>query len=90
MKLILLNGEGVYHFGSDDHLNRYEFAVLIANIFEFNPALITPATSDSMAFVARRPIHSGLKTKKIAEELDVGMLPTIECLKMIKNQIFVT
>ena len=90
MKMILLNAEGVYHFGSDDHLNRYEFAVLIANVFEFNAALITPATSDSMPFVARRPIHSGLKTKKISEELDVGTLRTIECLKMIKNQILVT
>ena len=89
MKIILLNGEGVYHFGSDDHLNRYEFAVLIANVFEFNADLITPVTSDLMSFIARRPMHSGLKTKKISEELDVGTLPTIECLKMIKNQIIV-
>ncbi|MBC8310978.1 MAG: SDR family oxidoreductase [Candidatus Marinimicrobia bacterium] len=89
MKLILLNGEGVYHFGSDDCLNRYEFAVLIATVFGFNPELITPVTSDSMSFVARRPTHSGLNTKKISEELDVTTLPTIESLKMIKNQILV-
>ena len=90
MKLILLNGEGVYHFGSDDHLNRYEFAVLIATVFGFNAELITPVASNSMPFVARRPIHSGLNTKKISEELDVVTLPTIESLKMIKNQILVT
>ena len=89
IKMILLNGEGVFHFGSDDHLNRYEFAVLIANVFELNADLITPVTSDSMQFIARRPIHSGLKTKKISEELDVGTLPTIDSLQMIKNNILV-
>ena len=90
MKIILLNGEGVYHFGSDDYLNRYDFAVLIATVFGFDTDLITPATSDSMPFIARRPAHSGLKTKKISEKLDVITRPTIECLKMIKKQILVT
>jgi len=89
MKMILLNGEGVYHFGSDDYLNRYDFAVLIATVFGFDTDLITPATSDSMSFIGRRPVHSGLKTKKISEKLDVVTLPTIECLQMIKNQILV-
>ena len=89
MKLILLNGEGVYHFGSDDYLNRYEFAVLIASVFGFNAELISPVTSDSMSFVAQRPTHSGLNTKKISEELDILTLPTIESLKMIKNQTLV-
>ena len=89
MKMILLNGEGVYHFGSDDYLNRYDFAVLIATVFGFDTDLITPATSDSMPFIARRPVHSGLKTKKISERLDVVTLPTIECLQIIKKQILV-
>ena len=89
MKMILLNGEGVYHFGSDDYLNRYDFAVLIATVFGFDTDLITPATSDSMPFIARRPFHSGLKTKKISERLDVVTLPTIECLQIIKKQILV-
>ena len=90
MKMILLNGEGVYHFGSDDYLNRYDFAVLIATVFGFDTNLIAPATSDSMPFIARRPVHSGLKTKKISEQLNVITLPTIEYLKMIRKQILVT
>ena len=87
MKMILLNGEGVYHFGSDDYLNRYEFAILIASVFGLDANLITPVTSNSIPFIARRPTHSGLGVKKISEELDVITLPTIECLKIIKNQI---
>ena len=90
MKMILLNGEGIYHFGSDDYLNRYDFAVLIATVFGFDTNLIAPTTSDLMPFIARRPVHSGLKTKKISEQLNVITLPTIEYLKMIRKQILVT
>lgn len=88
LKMILLNGEGVYHYGSDDQLNRYEFAIMIAKVFGFDDNLINPVTSDSMNFIARRPIHSGLKTNKISEVLDVVTLPTIEYLKIIKGQSF--
>ena len=87
MKVILLNAEGVYHFGSDDHLSRYDFAVLIANVFGFDTTLINPVTSDSMPFIAPRPIHSGLAIKKISDELNVITLSTIDCLNMIKKQI---
>ena len=90
MKVILLNAEGVYHFGSDDHLSRYDFAVLIANVFGFDTTLINPATSDSMPFIAPRPTHSGLAIKKISDKLDVTTLSTINCLNMIKKQILVT
>jgi dTDP-4-dehydrorhamnose reductase len=87
MKVILLNAEGVYHFGSDDHLSRYDFAVLIANVFGFDTTLIIPVTSDSMPFIAPRPTHSGLSIKKISDELNVITLSTIDCLNMIKKQI---
>jgi dTDP-4-dehydrorhamnose reductase len=89
MKVILLNAEGVYHFGSDDYLSRYDFTVLIANIFGFDTTLINPVTSDSMPFIAPRPIHSGLAIKKISDELDVITLSTIDCLNMIKKQILI-
>ena len=90
MKVILLNAEGVYHFGSDDHLSRYDFALLIANVFGFDTTLINPVTSDSMPFIAPRPTHSGLAIKKISDELDVTTLSTINCLNMIKKKILVT
>ena len=86
LKMILLNGEGVYHYGSDDNLSRYEFAVMIAEVFGLKSNLINPVISDSMNFIARRPAHSGLKTNKVSEMLDVVTLPTIEYLKMIKDQ----
>ncbi|MBT7376717.1 MAG: SDR family oxidoreductase [Candidatus Marinimicrobia bacterium] len=89
MKVILLNAEGIYHFGSDDHLSRYDFAVLIAKVFGLDSTLINPVTSDSMSFIAPRPVHSGLATKKITNELDVLTLSTNDCLKMIKKQILV-
>jgi len=90
MKVILLNAEGIYHFGSDDHISRYEFAVLISKVFGFDTTLIKPITSDSFPFIAPRPVHSGLVTRKITDELDVITLSTNNCLRIIKKQILVT
>ena len=90
IKVILLNAEGIYHFGSDDYLSRYEFAILIANVFGFDATLINPVTSDLMPFLAPRPVHSGLAIKKITDELDVIILSTHDCLRMIKKQILAT
>ena len=90
LKMILLNGEGVYHYGSYDSMSRYEFAVMIAEVFGLNSNLINPVISDSMNFIARRPAHSGLKTNKVSEILDVVTLPIIEHLKMMKDQALLT
>jgi len=89
LQVILLNAEGIYHFGSDDCLSRYDFAIKIATVFGFDAKLVNPVSSDTMPFLAQRPTHSGLNINKITDELDVITLPTIDCLKMIKREMLV-
>ena len=84
--------EGVFHYGSDDYLSRYDFAIKIAEIFQLNSQLILPiATKELMqnikTYIARRPLHSGLRTNKIADCLDVPIYSTEYSLQILKKYL---
>ena len=84
LKCIVLNTEGIYHYGSDDNVNRYEFALMIARTFDFDESLINPILTEDLNQLAPRPKHSGLCTDKIQSELDVKVYPIQYCLDQIK------
>lgn len=84
LKCIVLNSEGIYHYGSDDNINRFEFACMIARTFDFDETLINPILTEDLNQLAPRPKHSGLCTDKIQSELDVKIYPTQYCLDQIK------
>jgi len=85
MELLNQDASGVYHYGSKNVLNRYEFARLIANVYELDESLIIPISTKELNQPAKRPLKSGLKTDKI--QRDLGIQPTelvsdIEKMKM--------
>ena len=86
---IILNTEGIYHYGSDDYLSRYEFAIIIAEVFGFDKSLILPIDTKSLldkvkSYTAERPVNSGLKADKIESELNISTYSTEYSLKKIK------
>ena len=55
-------------------MSRYQFATLIAEIFELDSSLILQLDTEELSrniptYIAKRPRHSGLKTFKIEEEI---------------------
>ena len=70
-QLIQFDAKGVYHYGSADILNRYEFACLIANVYELNDSLIEPITTKELNQPAKRPLKCGLKTDKIKKDFNI-------------------
>ena len=89
---IILNTEGIYHYGSDNYLSRYEFSMEIANIFELDNSLITSIdtkqlTQDIPSYIAKRPRHSGLNTFKIENEIGLTAYSTDYSLTMLKNSL---
>jgi len=84
MSCIILNAGGIYHYGSEDYLNRYQFAMMIAHTFKFDSSLIHPIQTLDLKQPALRPENSGLRTDKIHEELNVKIYPTQYCLNQIK------
>ena len=90
---IILNLEGIYHYGSDDYISRYDFAISIAKSFNFNTNLITPTDTKQLSqsfptYIAKRPKHSGLKTLKIENELGLSTYSTTYSLNMIKKSLY--
>ena len=86
---IILNTEGIYHYGSDDYLSRYEFAIIIAEVFGLDKSLLLPIDTKSLLdkvkyYTAKRPANSGLKVDKIERELNISTYSTEYSLKKIQ------
>jgi dTDP-4-dehydrorhamnose reductase len=51
----------VIHIGSQEVVSRYQFALMVANIFELDKTLIIPCKNDDVpSWVAKRPTKGGL------------------------------
>jgi dTDP-4-dehydrorhamnose reductase len=86
-KMIELDKYGLYNIGGKDFLNRYEFAVIIADYFNLSKELIIPITTDELKQPAKRPLKSGLITIKAETELGYKPHSIIEALAVIKKQL---
>jgi dTDP-4-dehydrorhamnose reductase len=54
--LILANhGSGIFHLGGPERINRYDFGLLLAEIWGLNPALICPSRQAEVTMPAARP-----------------------------------
>jgi dTDP-4-dehydrorhamnose reductase len=74
---------GIVHWGDADYLNRFDFAIKIAEKFELNSKLIKPITTTELHQPAPRPLKSGLKSDKLIEVLDVVPPSIDDCLDAI-------
>ena len=72
-KSILLDLTGIYNYGSNDFISRYDFALFIADYFNFNNSLITPIKTHELQQVAKRPLKTGLICDNIQKTLDIEL-----------------
>ncbi|OPY58872.1 MAG: dTDP-4-dehydrorhamnose reductase [Pelotomaculum sp. PtaU1.Bin035] len=64
-ELVENDKEGIYNIAGPELLNRYDFAVLAAEIFELDRSLIIPVATEELGQQAIRPLRGGLKIDKI-------------------------
>ena len=61
---------GVFHIGSSDYVNNFEFAKEIANVFGHDKDLIQETLFKEIFYeknlIAKRPLNTTLNTKKIS------------------------
>jgi dTDP-4-dehydrorhamnose reductase len=81
------NVKGLYNYGGADYLNRFEFAQIIADIFNLDKTLILPISTTSLNQVALRPLKGGLKTEKIEQEFDIKCITLKNSLSTIKSRL---
>ncbi len=70
-KSILSNISGLFHYGGEDIISRYDFALKIAKIHDFNPDRIIPIKTSDLNQNAKRPLNSALDVSKIKKFIDV-------------------
>ena len=80
---------GIYHISGSEYLNRYEFAIKIANHFQLGDPkeFISAITTEEFKQIAKRPLKGGLKIDKAQRDLEVKLLNVTEGLELMKNQM---
>jgi len=78
---------GTYHLAGATPINRYDFAVQIAETFQYDNKLISKAKSSDMNWHAKRPRNTSLNVEKASNTLDNKPLKIEEALNMLKEEI---
>jgi len=60
---------GIYHLAGATKVSRYEFASMIAEVFDLNKELIRPVTMNKLEWIAPRPRDSSLDVLKAMKTL---------------------
>ena len=77
------NMSGLYHWGDQDYLSRYDFAIKIAEFFNLKSDLIKKISTSQLRQVAPRPLNGGLDQSKLKKYLNI-IPPSIKnCLDAI-------
>tara|TARA_B100000686_G_C16613283_1_gene875003 strand:+ start:20 stop:880 length:861 start_codon:yes stop_codon:yes gene_type:complete len=84
---ILVDYSGICHFGSEDVLSRYDFAVKISEIFKLNKGLIKSVETAKLKQKALRPLNTSLNCSKVESDLDIDLLSTQYSLKRIYSHL---
>ncbi len=72
LELIKQKKYGNYNLTNGEVISRYDFAKLIAKVYELNEDLIIKANSQSMNYIAKRPLKAGLINDKSIK--DTGLI----------------
>ncbi len=81
---------GIYHLAGATRINRYRFAELLAETFQLNSKLITPASSIQFSWIAKRPKDSSLNITKAYQTLKNKPLKINEALKKMRMELLQT
>jgi dTDP-4-dehydrorhamnose reductase len=88
LALALSDKKGVYHTAGDTVIGRYDYARLIADVFELNASLLIPITTAELHQPAPRPLKAGLLMDKFKGDFPgVPVLSAREGLEVIKFQV---
>ena len=66
VSLIEKDATGIFHTAGAERISRYDFAMVIADVFNLNKSLITPVKTVDMNWLALRPKDSSLNVTKIS------------------------
>lgn len=87
LKIIEKNCRGTYNIAGSDILSRYDFAINLCDVFNYDPKFIEPILTSDLEQQAPRPMKSGLTTYKMESELGFKPMDSLEGLRLLKVQL---
>ncbi len=85
LQIIQLKKWDLYHISGSELIDRYNFALKIADAFKLDKELITPIATSELNQPANRPLKSGFIIDKARTELGIEMANIEQGLKAIKK-----
>jgi len=82
--IVMKMKSGIYHVAGKDHITLYELAVRTADVFDLDPELISPVSSDHFKNIAPRPEDTSFDTSKMEQDLGITPIGAEEGLQMMK------
>ncbi|MFQ5602920.1 MAG: dTDP-4-dehydrorhamnose reductase [bacterium] len=86
-KIVELKKTDLFHVVGPDYLSRFDFALKLAELFNFNRDLIAPIKTTDLNQKAPRPLNSRFKLDKLRDVLGVEMHGVEQGLKIFKKQL---
>lgn len=86
IQIIERNKWDLYHISGSEIIDRYHYALKIADIFKLNKSLITSITTPELHQMAPRPLKSGFILEKAETDLGVTMSNVEEGLKLMRKR----
>jgi len=77
---------GLYHVPGSDMVSKYDFAIILAKIFNLSDEPICRSSIDSSQLKVRRPKNMALAPEKIEQRLEVQMPGVQEGINLLKEQ----
>ena len=72
-KLAESNESGIFHLSGSETIDRYCFALKVAEIFELDSQLIAPITTAELEQQAPRPMNAGFDVSKAKQQLGIEL-----------------
>jgi len=84
IKAIERQKNGVINIAGPEVMSRWDFARIVAEVYQLDQKLILPIDSSQLSRLAKRPLHSGLIPLQAQTTLGLSLTPLREGLKMIR------
>ena len=80
LELALMKISGIFNVANSSIVTRYDFGLLLSEVFELNKSLIKPISSKDFHWNVPRPHKGGLLLDKVSKVLNKKPLTAKECL----------
>lgn len=86
-RIAALDASGFYHIAGREIIDRYHFALLIAEVFDLDPGLIARIKTADLGQAAPRPMKSGLRVDKAMQQLGLNLSDARGGLLRLRRQM---